>query len=92
MFFGVISRITSDDQGRIYVLDALNVRVQIFDASGLYLDQFGTPGSGDGGSRVVEKERSQTVLPVPHAPAVGLEHVSEPRPGGVLSETDQQKL
>jgi len=34
--------------GRAYVLDAGNARVQVFDADGVYLTQWGTRGSGEG--------------------------------------------
>jgi tripartite motif-containing protein 71 len=35
-------------QGRIYVLDADNARIQVFDAAGNYLTQWGSEGSGPG--------------------------------------------
>ena len=35
-------------QGRMYVLDADNVRIQVFDAEGNYLTQWGSEGSGPG--------------------------------------------
>ena len=36
------------DDGRHYVLDAGNARIQVFDEKGEYLTQWGTPGSGPG--------------------------------------------
>ncbi|WP_420644042.1 flippase activity-associated protein Agl23 [Candidatus Leptofilum sp.] len=36
------------EDGRIYVLDSGNQRVQIFDAAGQFLDSFGGPGAGNG--------------------------------------------
>ena len=37
-----------DRQGRLYVTDAMNMRVQIFDAEGKYLTAFGKGGDGPG--------------------------------------------
>lgn len=45
-----------DDDGRIYVFDSGNARIQVFDASGNYLRSIGREGSGpgefDGGGRI----------------------------------------
>ena len=46
-FLGDIRGIDIDDAGRVYVSDDGNHRVQVFDANGGYLYQFGNAGSGD---------------------------------------------
>jgi DNA-binding beta-propeller fold protein YncE len=38
----------SPDGGRLYVLDALNHRIQVFTNNGVYLSQFGGPGAAPG--------------------------------------------
>ncbi len=40
--------ISANGTGHIFVADTLNNRIQIFDASGKYLDQFGQSGTGNG--------------------------------------------
>ncbi len=40
--------ITTDSNGRIYVVESNNHRVQVFDSSGNYLFKFGSQGVGDG--------------------------------------------
>src|SRR5205085_270885 len=37
-----------DSSGNVYVADSLNDRVQVFDADGTFLRQWGEPGTGDG--------------------------------------------
>ena len=37
-----------DSNGNIYILDTNGHRIQKFDREGNYLDQWGTPGSGNG--------------------------------------------
>lgn len=48
---GQFQRIRSmlfDSSGRLYVADACNHRIQIFDADGKFISQFGKPGSAEG--------------------------------------------
>ncbi|MEP6468662.1 MAG: 6-bladed beta-propeller [Chloroflexota bacterium] len=40
--------IAVDSSSRVYVSDSLNARVQVFDATGKFLRQFGSPGTADG--------------------------------------------
>jgi uncharacterized protein (TIGR03663 family) len=47
IFFGPRA-IVIDVQGRLFVSDTGNKRIQVFDSDGNYLDQFGSPGSGNG--------------------------------------------
>jgi DNA-binding beta-propeller fold protein YncE len=37
-----------DKEGNVYVTDTLNNRVEIFDADGAFISEFGTPGDGPG--------------------------------------------
>jgi len=37
-----------DAEGKVYVVDQRNDRIQIFDSKGSFIDEFGTKGSGDG--------------------------------------------
>ena len=46
-FVGDIRGIDIDDDGRVYVSDDGNHRVQVFTANGAYLYQFGNTGTGD---------------------------------------------
>jgi hypothetical protein len=47
-FFGVISRITSDSQGNIYLLDSQLSEVKIYTPDGEYLNTIGREGEGPG--------------------------------------------
>jgi hypothetical protein len=47
-FFGVIARITTDEQGNVYVLDSQLTEVKIYDATGAYLNSIGREGEGPG--------------------------------------------
>jgi DNA-binding beta-propeller fold protein YncE len=47
IFFGPRA-IAIDKQGRLYVTDTGNKRVQVFDGNGNYITQFGTSGTSDG--------------------------------------------
>lgn len=46
--FDVATGVGTDRQGRIYVADFYNHRVQVFSATGRWLGTFGTPGTGPG--------------------------------------------
>ena len=48
LIFGVITQITSDDQGTIYVLDAQLHEVMIFSPEGEYIRSIGREGEGPG--------------------------------------------
>jgi len=48
LFFGVLTRITSDDKGNIYVLDAQLNEVMIFSSQGEYIQSIGREGEGPG--------------------------------------------
>ena len=43
-----INGLAVDSRGRIYVTDAGNGRVQVFESDGTFVLKFGEPGSGDG--------------------------------------------
>lgn len=68
-FFNRPTDLSVDDEGRIYVLDSGNYRVQVFENDGSFLRSFGRRGSGPGefvnprfiavtGSRVLVTDRS----------------------------------
>lgn len=46
--FNVVAGVDADDEGRIYVSDALRITVSVFDADLAFLGQFGRPGNGPG--------------------------------------------
>jgi hypothetical protein len=46
--FGQLVSLDVDGEGRMYVLDQMSQRVQVFDASGNYVRTLGRPGSGPG--------------------------------------------
>ena len=48
LLFGVLSQITSDDEGNVYVLDAQLHEVMVFSPSGEYLQSIGREGEGPG--------------------------------------------
>lgn len=48
LIFGVITQITSDDKGHIYVLDAQLTEVMIFSSEGEYIRSIGREGEGPG--------------------------------------------
>jgi hypothetical protein len=48
LLFGVLTQITSDDKGNIYVLDAQLHEVMVFSSSGEYLQSIGREGEGPG--------------------------------------------
>ena len=45
---------------RMYVLDAGNSRIQVFDGDGIYITQWGTPGSDSGLRSVSTSKRTST--------------------------------
>jgi len=46
--FSLPDNVAVDKDGNFYVTDTLNDRVEIFDADGNFISQFGTPGDGPG--------------------------------------------
>jgi DNA-binding beta-propeller fold protein YncE len=46
--FSLPDNVAVDKDGSVYVTDTLNDRVEIFDADGNFISQFGTPGDGPG--------------------------------------------
>jgi DNA-binding beta-propeller fold protein YncE len=46
--FSLPTGVAVDSNGNVYVTDTLNDRVEIFDADGNFISQFGTPGDGPG--------------------------------------------
>ena len=46
--FGAPQGVALDKDGNVYVTDTLNNRVEIFDADGNFISQFGKPGDGPG--------------------------------------------
>ena len=46
--FSLPDNVAVDKDGNVYVTDTLNDRVEIFDADGNFISQFGTPGDGPG--------------------------------------------
>jgi len=46
--FGGASNVALDKDGNVYVTDTMNNRVEIFDADGKFISQFGKPGDGPG--------------------------------------------
>jgi sugar lactone lactonase YvrE len=44
--FSLPTSVAVDNDGNVYVTDTLNDRVEIFDADGNFISQFGTPGDG----------------------------------------------
>jgi DNA-binding beta-propeller fold protein YncE len=46
--FSLPTNVAVDKDGNVYVTDTLNDRVEIFDADGNFISQFGTPGDGPG--------------------------------------------
>ncbi|MBI3572998.1 MAG: 6-bladed beta-propeller [Candidatus Kerfeldbacteria bacterium] len=46
--------ITVDSEGRVYVADTMNNRVQVFDSNGTFLIKWGTTGTGPGEFRRAE--------------------------------------
>lgn len=46
--FGAPQGVALDKEGNVYVTDTLNDRIEIFDADGLFISQFGKPGDGPG--------------------------------------------
>jgi len=46
--FSLPDGVAVDKDGNVYVTDTLNDRVEIFDADGNFISQFGTPGDGPG--------------------------------------------
>jgi DNA-binding beta-propeller fold protein YncE len=46
--FGGASNVALDKDGNVYVTDTMNNRVEIFDAEGHFISQFGKPGDGPG--------------------------------------------
>jgi DNA-binding beta-propeller fold protein YncE len=46
--FSLPTHVALDKEGNVYVTDTLNNRVEIFDADGTFLSEFGKPGDGPG--------------------------------------------
>lgn len=46
--FSLPTNVAVDKEGNVYVTDTLNNRVEIFDADGSYISEFGTAGDGPG--------------------------------------------
>jgi DNA-binding beta-propeller fold protein YncE len=46
--FSLPTNVALDKDGNVYVTDTLNDRVEVFDADGNFISQFGTPGDGPG--------------------------------------------
>jgi DNA-binding beta-propeller fold protein YncE len=46
--FSLPTNVAVDSQGNVYVTDTLNNRVEIFDADGNFISEFGKPGDGPG--------------------------------------------
>ena len=46
--FSLPTNVAVDKEGNVYVTDTLNDRVEIFDADGAFVSEFGTPGDGPG--------------------------------------------
>ena len=46
--FSLPTNVAVDQEGNVYVTDTLNDRVEIFDADGVFISEFGTPGDGPG--------------------------------------------
>lgn len=53
--FANISRILSDDEGTIFVMDRKNFKIFIFDKNGKYVSSFGRKGEGPGEIRELER-------------------------------------
>ena len=59
-FFGVISQVLCDDDGRVYLLDGQLEEVQIYDAAGRYLHTLSRSGEGPG---EIRRPRDMLFLP-----------------------------
>jgi len=46
--FSLPTHVAVDREGNVYVTDTLNNRVEIFDADGIFVSEFGKPGDGPG--------------------------------------------
>jgi len=46
--FALPTNVAVDREGNVFVTDTLNNRVEIFDADGVFISEFGTPGDGPG--------------------------------------------
>ncbi len=95
--FGVLIRITSDDQGNIYVLDSQLHQVMVFTEDGEYLRSVGRQGEGpgefnrpsdlfmtpDGNVAVMQGMPGKIVLMTPDGEPAGNHPVPEPDDGGM---------
>lgn len=97
VLFGMISQITSDDQGTVYALDAQLNQVMVFSPAGEYLRSIGREGEGpgefqrpsdlfltaDGNIAVMQRMPGRIVMLTPEGDPVGDMRVPQPEDGGM---------
>ncbi|MFH1756398.1 MAG: 6-bladed beta-propeller [Candidatus Latescibacterota bacterium] len=95
--FGVLTQITSDESGNMYVLDAQLHQVMVFSPDGEYLRSIGRQGEGpgefnrpsdlfmtvDGNVAVMQGMPGKIVLMTPEGEPAGNHPVPEPEDGGM---------
>jgi hypothetical protein len=97
VLFGIVTQITSDDRGYVYVLDAQLNQVVIFSPEGEYLRAIGRDGegpgefrrpsdlflTGDGNVAVMQRMPGRIVVLTPEGEPAGDMRVPQPEDGGM---------